>query len=149
MREDEVRLVRERALALAHAERKARKVATELFEVRVCSTCHGVTREGTDWRVAPVRYNRSWMPQARFDHKTHAQADCGECHDVEKSKQATDIAMPTIERCRDCHAGSKPVEGKVASNCMLCHGFHDSGHPWDPGFVPRGSRVAAGPHDAH
>ena len=138
---------REQALALA--ERKARKVSAELFEVRVCNTCHRVAREGEGWRVATVRYTRPWMPHARFDHKTHRQAECTSCHDVAKSKQASDVAMPTIERCRECHGGSRPTEGKVTSNCLLCHGFHDSRHPWDPGFVPKGSRIAAGPSDAH
>jgi predicted CXXCH cytochrome family protein len=139
----------QREQALAMAERKARKVSAELFEVRVCATCHAVSRSGEEWRVAPVRTQRRWMPHARFDHKTHAQAKCGDCHDVTKSKKASDVAMPTIDACRECHAGSRPAEGKVTSNCMLCHGFHDSAHPWDPGFMPRGSRIAVGPHDAH
>ena len=138
----------QREAALALAERKAKKVTAELFEVRVCSTCHAVSRDGEQWRVAAVRYNRRWMPQARFDHRTHRQAECGECHDVSKSKLATDVAMPTIETCRKCHAGARAAEDKVTSNCLLCHGFHDSRHPWDPGFVPKGSRIAVAP-DAH
>jgi predicted CXXCH cytochrome family protein len=35
----------ERQSALALAQRKARKVSEEMFEVRVCKTCHAVTRE--------------------------------------------------------------------------------------------------------
>ena len=138
---------REQALALA--ERKAKKVTAELFEVRVCNTCHAVSRSGEEWRIAPVRDNRRWMPQARFDHQSHRQAECGDCHDAARSKRASDVAMPTIGDCSECHAGARAAEGKVTSNCLLCHGFHDSRHPWDPGFVPKGSRIAAGPHDAH
>jgi predicted CXXCH cytochrome family protein len=139
----------QRESALALAERKARKVTTELFEVRVCKTCHTVTREGEAWRVAPVRNNRQWMPHARFNHKAHVQTPCADCHDAARSKLATDVSMPTIETCRDCHGGSRPVEGKITSNCLLCHGFHDSRHPWDPGFVPKGSRIASASGDAH
>lgn len=135
--------VPQREQALALAEKKARKVSTELFEVRVCRTCHVVSRQGEAWRVAPVRNIRRWMPQARFDHRTHRQAPCADCHDVAGSKQASDVAMPSIQQCRECHAGSRPAEGKVTSNCLLCHGFHDSRHPWDPGFMPKGSRIAA------
>jgi hypothetical protein len=45
--------------------------------------------------------------------------------------------MPTIKTCRECHGGSRPVEGKVTSNCLLCHNFHDARFPWDPLFKKR------------
>ena len=81
---------------------------------------------------APVRIATRWMPQARFSHRTHAQSKCADCHDVERSLDASDVAIPAIETCRECHAGAKPVEKKVTSSCMLCHGFHDASHPWNP-----------------
>jgi predicted CXXCH cytochrome family protein len=77
------------------------------------------------------------MPSARFNHKSHAQAKCADCHDVAGSKKSSDVAMPTIKACRECHGGSRPAEGKVMSNCMLCHGFHDARYPWDPSFTPK------------
>jgi predicted CXXCH cytochrome family protein len=131
----------ERRSALALASRKAEQVAKELFEVRVCKTCHQVERAGPaeGWQVAPVRASHRWMPQARFDHKPHAQAKCASCHEVAKSKRSSDVAMPTIERCRECHAGSRPSLERVTSNCLLCHGFHVAGHAWDPGFKPKGT----------
>jgi predicted CXXCH cytochrome family protein len=86
------------------------------------------------------------MPYARFDHKSHAQSKCADCHDVAKSKRSADVAMPAIQSCRECHGGSRPAEKKVTSNCLLCHGFHEQQHPWDPDFKPRapGVRVATG-----
>jgi hypothetical protein len=147
----------QRAQALRLATAKARRVATEMFEVRVCKSCHEVARSGApagpgelpEWTVAPIRANHHWMPQARFDHKTHGHAPCADCHDVAGSKRASDVAMPTLESCRECHGGSRPQEGKVMSNCMLCHGFHDARFPWDPGFEPRSAVHAAGaPRDA-
>ena len=121
----------ERADALRLATRKAQQVAAELFEVRVCKTCHQVTRtRPAQWEIAPVRTLNRWMPKAHFDHKTHAQAKCAECHDVARSKSANDVAMPRIETCRECHGGSRPETGKVTSNCLLCHGFHEAEHPW-------------------
>ena len=137
--------VTEREGALQLASRKAKQVSEELFEVRVCSTCHTVTHAGTEWKIAPIRPNASWMPHARFDHKAHGQVKCADCHDVAKSKLSTDVSMPTIAKCRDCHGGAKPVEGKVTSNCLLCHGFHEAAHPWDPGFRPRATKTAATP----
>ena len=140
----------QRQAALALASRKASQVSEELFEIRVCRTCHAVLKQdGADgkpeWTVAKIRANNTWMPHARFDHKSHAQAKCADCHDVAKSKRSADVAMPTLESCRECHAGSKPSETKVTSNCLLCHGFHEQQHPWDPGFKPKGkTRVAKG-----
>jgi len=137
---------RRNALALASA--KAKRVAVDLFEVRACKQCHEVARRDVKgapprWEIAPVTMNRRWMPHARFDHQAHAQQKCGDCHDVARSKASSDVAMPGIAKCRECHGGSRPVEGKITSNCMLCHGFHDSTERWDPGFVPRGpARVA-------
>jgi hypothetical protein len=133
----------QRQAALRLATRKAQQVAGEMFEVRVCKTCHAVSKEGDEWKVAPVRANHHWMPQARFDHRTHEHAKCADCHDVKSSKKSSDVAMPTVESCRECHGGSRPVEGKVMSNCMLCHGFHDGRFQWDPHFKP-GARVAQG-----
>jgi hypothetical protein len=61
---------------------------------------------------------------------------------VAASKKASDVAMPRIAKCRECHGGSKPVPDKITSNCLLCHGFHDARHPWDPGFTPRVKKAA-------
>ena len=131
-----------RQAALTLAGRKAAKVTRELFEVRVCKTCHEIG-PAPEWKVAPIRANNHWMPHAEFDHKAHAQAKCVDCHDIEKSKRSADVAMPSIAACRECHGGSKPAEKKITSNCLLCHAFHDPRHPWDPGFKPKGTtRVA-------
>jgi predicted CXXCH cytochrome family protein len=122
----------QRRVALQLAGRKAARVSAELFEVRVCNTCHEVERKGAGWEIAPVRIATRWMPQARFSHRTHAQSKCVDCHDVERSLDSGDVAIPAIETCRECHAGARPVEKKVTSSCMLCHGFHDASHPWNP-----------------
>ena len=133
----------ERENALRLARRKAHQVGEEMFEVRVCKTCHAITRgpahsaSKPDLRIEPVRATTEWMPQARFSHKAHPHVKCAECHDVAASKKATDVAMPAIGKCRECHGGSRPVEAKITSNCLLCHGFHDARHPWDPGFTPK------------
>jgi len=131
-----------RSAALALASRKAAQVTKELFEVRVCKTCHAIG-PAPEWRIAPIQATHRWMPAAQFDHKAHAQSKCADCHDVATSKRSSDVAMPTIKACRECHGGSKPAEKKITSNCLLCHGFHDARFAWDPKFRPRDpSRVA-------
>src|SRR5258706_5111103 len=123
----------ERESALALAKGKARRVATDLFEARVCKQCHEVK----GFEIAPVKISPQRMPHARFDHKAHASTKCVDCHDVARAKSISDVALPKIERCRECHGGSKPAEARLTSNCMLCHGFHNETHPWDPQFVPK------------
>ncbi len=135
----------ERESALRLASRKSRDVAVELVEVRVCKTCHEITRDTTAknatsapaWTVIPPRTSNRWMPEARFDHSAHAKTKCSECHDVSHLKHSSEVAMPSIDTCRKCHAGSRAQTGKVTSSCLMCHGFHDARHPWDPDFHPK------------
>ena len=105
------------------------KIARELLEKRVCADCHEVTRVpgGTgleQWRVEPVQLTANWMPRARFDHAAHISETCVSCHTrAPESKHATDILIPGISRCRECHGGSDS-SAKVASDCLMCHPFH-------------------------
>lgn len=121
----------ERQQALRIADARAQRVLRELYETRdVCSTCHFVKREPAGYKVAPVRMARVWMPQALFTHAKHATEACSTCHDVTRSTKASDVAMPTIEKCRDCHVGGRAVVGKVTSDCATCHKFHAGRDYW-------------------
>jgi predicted CXXCH cytochrome family protein len=106
------------------------KIARELLEKRVCADCHEVTRDPSrigleQWRVEPVQLTADWMPRARFDHAAHVSETCVSCHGkAPESKHATDILIPDIARCRECHGGSGSSAVKVASDCLMCHAFH-------------------------
>ena len=132
----------DRTRALRIAEAKAAHVLDELFDKRgVCGTCHYAERsDAGQWRVAPVRITERWMPGALFTHAKHATQSCTSCHAVRDSKRASDVAMPAIGRCRECHVGAEPVLGKVTSDCAVCHRFHTGKGLWRgalPGPVPR------------
>jgi predicted CXXCH cytochrome family protein len=105
------------------------KIASELLEKRVCRDCHEVTRvpgkPGLEqWRVEPVQLTSDWMPRARFDHAAHISETCVSCHSkASDSRYATDILLPGISRCRECHGGTGS-SAKVASDCLMCHPFH-------------------------
>jgi predicted CXXCH cytochrome family protein len=112
------------------------KIARELLEKRVCADCHEVTRMPDrigleQWQVQPVQLTSNWMPRARFDHAAHISETCVSCHPgAPKSKRATDILLPDIARCRECHGGAGS-SAKVASDCLMCHPFHvPSRGPW-------------------
>ena len=133
MRPGAVLSYQDRQVALQIANQKAKSVLYDLFEKRkVCSTCHNVTRtaDAVGWDVAPVRLTQVWMPQAIFNHAKHATEKCTVCHDVTNSKEAKDVAMPDIAKCRECHVGAKPVSGKVTSDCATCHKFHAGRDFW-------------------
>ncbi len=113
-----------RKKAMEWANQKADKIAADLIEDRSCASCHTVTKEGADYKIAPVRITNYWMVKAKFEHFAHKTAKCDECHKVEKSKTSEDIAIPDIDSCRTCHAGAAPQKNKVTSTCESCHGFH-------------------------
>jgi hypothetical protein len=76
------------------------------------------------WTVEPVRLTEEWMPMAKFDHKSHTTSTCVYCHkNAERSTKASDILMPDIAVCRDCHGGAQD-KTKLASDCLMCHQFH-------------------------
>lgn len=127
-----------RARVLGNARQRANQVATDLFERRACAECHAVTRTGTTndpaWIVAPVKLTQYFMPKARFDHAAHAsgQATCDTCHAALESKLSSDVLMPSIKVCRDCHGGESGTEGgeqRIASSCATCHVYHDEREP--------------------
>ncbi len=48
------------------------------------------------------------------------------CHvGVRDSSQTSDVMMPKVNLCRDCHA-QQDVKGIVKSECVECHSYHDS-----------------------
>lgn len=122
--------------APGNAMGRASAAAVELFEKTSCAICHEVKRVagpgkvGTpgrnlpQWSIAPIAADHAWMPKSTFSHASHGSAKCESCHAADKSDKASDVLMPGIEGCRDCHAGSRPVSDKIVSECSLCHGFH-------------------------
>jgi hypothetical protein len=131
--------VRERERLLQQARQRAFAVARDLFERRTCHDCHEIRATGRaddPWEVEPAELNTVWMPGARFDHGSHQTtlSGCDTCHEAAKSRAASDVLMPDIETCRDCHGSGDPHRNppdKVLSGCTMCHGFHDTRHgPW-------------------
>jgi predicted CXXCH cytochrome family protein len=125
----------DRQPVLTIADQNARRVLNELFtNLNVCGTCHFVRRtdEAPGWSVAPIRLTQVWMPAAQFTHARHTTVACATCHKAGRSSDAHDIVMPDLQDCRTCHAGSRPVFGKITSDCATCHKFHAGKHLWAP-----------------
>ena len=127
----------DRERLLRDARVQAGRVARDLFERRSCSQCHAVSTTGSSpevWQVEPVKLKTSWFPAARFSHAAHGTAltRCETCHQAPGSRAATDVLLPAIATCRECHAGgdsgATPVN-RITSTCILCHDFHAEEKP--------------------
>ena len=90
-----------------------------------CNYCHDVTTNNIGPNIIPPNIPDRWLSRSKFDHRQHIlQLNCRECHDVEKSEKTSDILIPAISNCLDCHN----TEHKVTSSCQACHDYHEVPH---------------------
>jgi len=111
------------------ADARALKATQDLLEGSACQSCHEVTvnakAKGAErWDVLAVRLTEQWMPKSVFDHQAHRQTECSSCHMATESKQATDVLMPDLDNCQQCHAGERGAALKIATGCVSCHSYH-------------------------
>ncbi|MBL4682746.1 MAG: cytochrome c3 family protein [Pseudomonadales bacterium] len=63
------------------------------------------------------------MPLSIFKHESHKNMQCDGCHDAKYSGEASDVLMPDLVSCRNCHGG-EGASGLLKSTCVTCHDFH-------------------------
>jgi hypothetical protein len=105
--------------------------AEKQLRERSCELCHnlqgGPDLAGTpvfaDTKVTPPQVPAAWFPKAAFSHPAHQAMTCSTCHvKAELSELATDVLVPGIAQCRQCHqAGATSAR----ADCSLCHVYHD------------------------
>lgn len=120
-------LGRARGWAATQAERNAKVLFTETGE-GTCLECHEISpgdSRDEPWQVAPVDVTGHWLPKSKFPHSKHRTVKCADCHDVRHSVSGSEVAIPGIAKCRECHVGSKQAKTRVSSTCDTCHGFHE------------------------
>ena len=150
------------ALTQEWAQEQTESQLDAIFGKRLCATCHEAQKVddiavASGWLVQPALLQRHWMARANFSHKSHDEMKCSGCHAAEKSGAASDVLMPQIGTCRECHvqdgAGdpildtlrgllSSEAEAREAAGtagdaapatCVTCHGFHLEGQaPMSP-----------------
>jgi predicted CXXCH cytochrome family protein len=146
---------------------RAQAAVASVFTAKgLCTECHVVTDTGPTsnlgdltrrFAIAPVTINEHYLPQGRFPHGKHksydgktGQAACVACHTgVMKSKASTDVNIPGVATCRECHGAPARTllssTAKAGASCDTCHGYHDGVAP--AGALPAGhgtpARVAA------
>lgn len=106
-----------------------------------CYDCHTIfaPAAGNSWRVAAVNQTPRYLQKGWFDHDAHKETACADCHTAAPaSKSSTDLLVPGLRQCRDCHVGEGgarlvKVETATESPCAMCHEYHsDGGKPWVP-----------------
>lgn len=116
----------EREAAMSWAEQRAAQTMEDVFSRRVCAECHQVHRTedpAKPWDVEPVELTASFLTGARFDHVAHRTEDCARCHASKDSKESSDVLIPPLANCRECH-GDPGASGRIGTACVDCHGFH-------------------------
>lgn len=97
-----------------------------------CFDCHVVQappRGSADYEIRPVAFPIRYMQHGWFDHEAHATEDCSSCHKAGVSSSASDLLLPDLASCRDCHGG-EASSADVPSACAMCHDYHmDPGMP--------------------
>jgi len=116
----------DRLLALDWAKQKSEEVGADVFEFTLCVECHEVEQVQADpprWDIIPVRINQNWFPKGRFNHDKHLTMNCVSCHWAPESGKSSDVLLPDIQVCKECHGGVHATD-KLQSTCVDCHGFH-------------------------
>jgi hypothetical protein len=99
--------------------------AEQLLRVKTCKECHDVALG--DRGIAPIakpNLTARWFMHGEFDHSAHQMLMCEGCHQQAMSSTKTsDVLLPGIEVCRECHVSGK--QDAAGANCVECHIYHD------------------------
>lgn len=111
----------------------------------VCGECHIPTTTNGRADLTPVNLPQRFLMKGYFDHQAHEEnaagepVECASCHfdaeqGLERSNKATDLLIPNLASCRDCHQGETAAETVeiTPSGCAMCHGYHTPTAPWRP-----------------
>jgi predicted CXXCH cytochrome family protein len=124
---------RQRAFSLARSRTDA-KIKEIFTKGGACFGCHEIEAPkasgGTDYDIQQISLVDQFLPKAKFSHVAHSTGDleCKTCHKADTSKLASDVLLPKINECRDCHGGEHPAKDKTPSTCLMCHSYHGSEH---------------------
>jgi hypothetical protein len=124
---------KEAAAATAAIEKHVAADMAMLLGASTCQKCHTSLAKDRA-RIEPAGLPEVWLVHAKFDHAAHRAVACLDCHTGARNSQSnTDVLLPAIDNCRQCHAPSRQVAGKTTGgarfDCTECHRYHDGDHP--------------------
>lgn len=102
--------------------------AERLLWNKNCKICHASTQHdgpGLPQSVKAIIPSR-WFPRAEFDHQAHRMLTCLACHaGISNSRQTSDVNLPGIALCRQCHEQAGRSALAAEGRCFECHSYHD------------------------
>jgi hypothetical protein len=128
-------------------EKLSRTKVDYLLSAATCGKCHSFKPgpNGQPVEVEPSNIPQVWQTHARFNHVSHRAVDCRSCHpnayatlpdgkeNPNASKVNTDINLPDVKNCQQCHAPQRTEGGKrvggVRDDCTGCHSYHHGTEP--------------------
>jgi hypothetical protein len=137
----------ERRVALDWAREQANAATAFLMDGKDrCGMCHGISkqpaRDGGE-AIAAVQIPRTWLPHAKFSHRSHAPSACSACHpaitvfdpvaspELPRPEWAAPLSKPfgllTPAELARAHPGMKPSEASSdvsipdRDECRSCH----------------------------
>ena len=114
------------------ARQKEQSVALEIFENRLCVSCHEILKQADyEWRILPVNTINQWFTNSKFEHIDHQTEQCDSCHEANTSTLSNDVLIPDIKNCRQCHSDSSDDQ-KIETPCLNCHVFHKTNARYRP-----------------
>jgi hypothetical protein len=107
-----------------------------------CFDCHTIFRSPTI-KFTPVQLPGDFLSRGSFDHSVRehrvdrqGQPSCAQCHAAATSGSATDLLMPSVTECAECHGQTTARSPTPApADCESCHSFHVPSQP-----TPRSTR---------
>ena len=142
---NQIRTAIQTARAQAATGMRADQMVRQVFSPGgACYDCHVVMPPAggsLNYDIAPVAFPTRYMLHGWFDHRAHLNLErpgrapqqgsqaCLSCHRADASQNSTDLMLPNVASCRDCHGGES-TSLPVASTCAMCHDYHmDEGVP--------------------
>jgi hypothetical protein len=105
----------------------------------LCAECHTPVAPADpaslDYRIRPIHLTQRYLPWGDFDHRTPAHKEdaegrptCDNCHRVVDSTGSSEVMLPRIAQCAECHGKTKEKATQAASgDCAGCHSYHAPG----------------------
>ena len=97
----------------------------DLLWRKTCKECHTLNASTPLPEIAKANITASWMPHAEFRHNSHRMMACEACHTrATASHETTDVLLPSIKTCQECHREQGPAKEFAEGRCFECHQYH-------------------------
>lgn len=90
----------------------------------VCRECHLPATSNGRPDLVPVSLSDRFLMHGFFSHETHEDEECSTCHAADTSGSATDLLLPGVAVCRDCHMDESLAQAEAPATCSTCHSYH-------------------------